>query len=44
MLSKEDLIYFGTLMLWASPAVKMSKNDCIYVAKEFYDKIFKKDE
>ena len=44
MLSKEDLIYFGAILLWQSSAISGSKEDAIITAKEFYDKIFKKDE
>jgi len=44
MLSEKDLIYFGAILLWQSPAIAGSKEDAIITAKEFYDKIFKKDE
>ena len=44
MLSEKDLIYFGAILLWQSPALGGGKDDVIDVAKEFYKKIFKKDE
>lgn len=44
MLSEKDLIYLGAILLWQSPAISGSKDDAINAAKEFYDKIFKKDE
>jgi len=44
MLSEKDLIYFGAILLWQSSALGGGKDDAIETAKEFYDKIFKKDE
>ena len=44
MLSKNDLIYLGAILLWQSSAIYGSKDDAIQMAKEFYNKIFKEDE
>ena len=44
MLSKNDLIYFGAIMIWQSPAYCASKDEAIVAAKEVYDKIFNEDE
>ena len=44
MLSEKDLIYLGAILLWQSSAIGGGKDDVIDVAKEFYNKIFKKDE
>lgn len=44
MLSEKDLIYFGAILLWQSPAITGGKYDAIKTAKEFYNEIFKKDE
>lgn len=44
MLSEKDLIYFGAILLWQSSVICGSKEDAIITSKEFYDKIFKKDE
>ena len=44
MLSKNDLIYFGAIMIWQSPAYCGSKDEAIAAAKEVYNKIFNEDE
>jgi len=44
MLSEKDLIYFGAILIWQSPAFCGDKNDAIKAAKEVYNKIFKEDE
>ncbi len=44
MLSEKDLIYLGAILLWQSSGICGGKNDVIDTAKEFYNKIFKKDE
>ena len=43
-MSEKDLIYFGAILIWQSSALGGTKDDCVKTAKEFYDKIFKKDE
>ena len=44
MLSEKDLIYFGTILIWQSPAFAGTKEDAVMAAKEVYNKIFKEDE
>lgn len=44
MLSKNDLIFFGAIMIWQSPAYRGGMNDAITQAKKIYDKIFNEDE
>jgi len=44
MLSKEDLIYFGTILLVQSECIHGTIDECITTAKHIYDKIFKEDE
>ena len=44
MLSEKDLIYFGAILIWQSPAFCGGKMDAIDAAKEVYNKIYKKDE
>jgi hypothetical protein len=43
MLSKDDLIYLGAILLWASPALGGNKDDAVEQAKEIYNKIFKEN-
>ena len=44
MLSEKDIIYFGAILVWQSPAFCGTKDDAIKAAKEVYNKIFKEDE
>lgn len=44
MLGKNDLIYFGTILLLQSECIQGTIDDCITTATQVYDKIFKEDE
>ena len=44
MSSKEDLIYFGSILIWQSPAYCGDKDKAIEAAKEVYDKVFKEND
>lgn len=44
MLGKNDLIYFGAIMIWQSPAYCGSIDEAVTEAKKFYKKIFNEDE
>lgn len=44
MLTKEDLIYLGAILLWQSPRTNRSTDDAINAAKEFYNKIFDEND
>jgi hypothetical protein len=41
MLTEKDLVYFGAILIWQSPAFNGSKDDAIKAAQEVYYKIFK---
>ena len=44
MLTKEDLIYFGAILIWQSSALGGTKDNAVEAARDFYNKIFKEDE
>ena len=49
MLCREDLIYFGAMMLLSNAMVSNKENipseeDCVKKAEEMFDLIFNKDE
>ena len=44
MLSEKDLIYLGAILIWQSSTLGGNKDKAVETAKEFYNKVFKKDE
>lgn len=41
MLSKEDLIYFGAILIWSSDTYLGDQNKAVEQAKCMYNKVFK---
>lgn len=40
MLTKKDLIYFASVMIWTAPTYSGTKKDAIEDAKIFYNHVF----